>query len=290
MAFTTVGPAATGGSGYEVLPSGRVARMAALEETSQTSGASPPPNISQGRGGGVHLSSSSDFGLEDSPDSYRKHTPHHRPLHPPPRGRNASLSSSSVLMDPASPLASSDKNPSSGGDYSGTQQSEQLSYFKDYYSSDDIHPGDKVATLWAYTPRAADEFELERGDMLKIVGIWDDGWATGIILRERAEDNTAIPRRDMRDSGVSCSQTSQRPMSSPPEGGEVKAFPLVCVCLPEHWQKTIESEVQGSDFPDFSDGQTSSPEQQSGRRVGEKSSSRFKDDLNVPRSPASSSP
>jgi hypothetical protein len=24
--------------------------------------------------------------------------------------------------------------------------------------------------------------------------------------------------------------------------GEVKAFPLVCVCLPQHWRKTIEGE------------------------------------------------
>jgi hypothetical protein len=55
------------------------------------------------------------------------------------------------------------------------QTSEQLPYFKDYYSSEDIHPGDKVACLWAYAPRAPDEFELERGDMLKVIGIWDDG-------------------------------------------------------------------------------------------------------------------
>jgi len=38
-----------------------------------------------------------------------------------------------------------------------------------------MHPGDKVAVLWAYAPRAPDEFELDRGDMIKIVGIWDDG-------------------------------------------------------------------------------------------------------------------
>lgn len=54
-------------------------------------------------------------------------------------------------------------------------QSEQLPYFKDYYSAEDIHPGDRVATLWAYSPRAPDEFELDRGDMIKVVGIWDDG-------------------------------------------------------------------------------------------------------------------
>lgn len=50
-----------------------------------------------------------------------------------------------------------------------------LTCFQDYYSQDDIHPNDKVAVLWAYQPRAVDEFDLDRGDMLKVVGIWDDG-------------------------------------------------------------------------------------------------------------------
>ncbi|RSM13600.1 hypothetical protein CDV31_005770 [Fusarium ambrosium] len=107
--------------------------------------------------------------------------------------------------------------------YSG--QSEQLPFFKDYYSQDDIHPGDTVSVLWAYQPRAADEFSLERGDMLKIIGLWDDGWATGIMLNERAEE-WEVKRGD----------------SSPSASGEIKAIPLVCVCLPQHWRGTIEGE------------------------------------------------
>jgi hypothetical protein len=120
-----------------------------------------------------------------------------------------------------------------------SQQSEQLPFFKDYYSADDIHPGDRVAVLWAYQPRAADEFALERGDMLKVVGIWDDGWATGIMLDERAEEWESR-RQAQRDSGVS--NTSGRRDTSPPVSGEIKAFPLVCVCLPEHWRKTIDGD------------------------------------------------
>jgi hypothetical protein len=120
-----------------------------------------------------------------------------------------------------------------------SQQSEQLPFFKDYYSQDDIHPGDRVAVLWAYQPRAADEFALERGDMLKVVGIWDDGWATGIMLDERAEE-WETRRQAQRDSGVS--NTSGRRDTSPPVSGEIKAFPLVCVCLPEHWRKTIDGD------------------------------------------------
>ena len=143
--------------------------MSALEEGR---GSTSRPNraymSTMTRGVTGTTSSSSDFGLEDSPRS-RNITPIHRPLHPPPRGRNTSLSSSSILSTPMTP----EKNRSNP-DF-GSPQSEQLPFFKDYYSSDDIHPGDKVATLWAYSPRAPDEFELERGDMIKVVGIWDDG-------------------------------------------------------------------------------------------------------------------
>lgn len=113
-------------------------------------------------------------------------------------------------------------------------------FFKDYYSQDDIHLADKVAVLWAYQPRAPDEFALERGDMLKVVGIWDDGWATGVMLDERADEWNA-KQQAQRDSGVS--NTSGRRESSPVSlHREMKAFPLVCVCLPEHWRKTIEGD------------------------------------------------
>ena len=204
MTFTTVGPVQSG-RGYENISGARVARMSALEETSQQSGTSPSPppapaalaSSSQPKKqqqqqqqssspvarqvvGDKSPASSSDFGLDDSPTSRsrKKHSPRQRPLNPPPRGRNASLSSSSVLgstnSDPVSPVASSEKD-GSAREFSSPPQSEQLPYFKDYYSSDDIHPGDKVSTLWAYSPRAPDEFELVRGDMLKVVGIWDDG-------------------------------------------------------------------------------------------------------------------
>jgi hypothetical protein len=114
-----------------------------------------------------------------------------------------------------------------------------LPFFKDYYSQDDIHTGDRVAVLWAYQPRATDEFALERGDMIKVVGIWDDGWATGIMLDDRA-DEWESRRQAQRDSGVS--NASGRRDSSPAAAGEIKAFPLVCVCLPDHWRKTIEGD------------------------------------------------
>lgn len=136
-------------------------------------------------------------------------------------------------------------SPGSGGDFSSPEgvasgQSEQLPFFKDYYSNDDIHPGDKVSALWAYQPRAGDEFELERGDMLKVVGIWDDGWATGVRIDDRAEDYEG-KHKLQRDSGVS-NGTANREDSATPLG-EIKAFPLVCVCLPEAWKKTVEGDT-----------------------------------------------
>ena len=121
-----------------------------------------------------------------------------------------------------------------------SQQSEQLPFFKDYYSQDEIHPDDRVAVLWAYQPRAGDEFELERGDMLKVVGIWDDGWATGLRLNDRAED-WGDRAREQRDSGLSGQKSP-----TPPPSGDIKAFPLVCVCLPQHWKRTIEGDSNSS--------------------------------------------
>lgn len=252
MAYNPVGTKKPA-DGYEVLPGGRIARMSALEGHS---GDSPPHEDMNGHGAG---GAAAAFAVgrrrnqdASSSDEYSPVSNNGGVLRPPPAaGRRAgSLSSGSVLgmEDPQSP------NSGSGGDMSSpqgmaSQQSEQLPFFKDYYSQDEIHPGDKVSTLWAYQPRAADEFSLERGGMLKVVGIWDDGWATGVMTEERAEDWEA-KRSAQRDSGVS--NTSGRREDSPTVSGEIKAFPLVCVCLPDHWRKTIEgdgSTETGSTIP-----------------------------------------
>jgi hypothetical protein len=244
MTVNPAAAAATTPAGYEVLPGGRIARMSALEGHS---GDSPPRSnlpssaaagAAAGFAGGRRRrhdnSSSSEYG--DSPISTSRGI-----LRPPPAGRRqGSLSSNSALgvEDPQSPISGSGDGLSSPPAMT-SQQSEQLAFFKDYYSQDDIHPGDKVSTLWAYQPRAGDEWALERGDMLKVVGIWDDGWATGVLTKDRAEDWEA--KRDAhRDSGVS--HTSGIQDDSPARSGEIKAFPLVCVCLPDHWRKTIEGD------------------------------------------------
>ncbi|EAT85493.2 hypothetical protein HBI56_134680 [Parastagonospora nodorum] len=221
-------PMAYGGDGQRppsIVPGARVQRMAALEG-STSSGEPSERGVLSAFGG-------SQVGAYDSPETIRGHLAGALPR------RQGSLSSHSALGSSTnSPLSGSDQARNfSSPDGVASGQSEQLQFFKDYYSQDDIHPNDTVATLWAYQPRAGDEFELERGDMLKVVGIWDDGWATGVRISETAEQWEAR-KSEQRDSGVS--NTTRR--SRPETDSEIKAFPLVCVCLPQHWRKTIEGD------------------------------------------------
>lgn len=222
-------PMSYGGDGHApatVLPGARVQRMTALEgSTSSGTHSDRPAGVLSAFGG-------SQVDAYDSPETIRGH------LSALPR-RQGSLSSHSALgSSGTSPHSGSDQGRNfSSPDGVASGQSEQLQFFKDYYSQDDIHPNDVVATLWAYQPRAGDEFELERGDMLKVVGIWDDGWATGVRMNETAEQWEAR-KTEQRDSGVSNGSRRSRVEAD----SEIKAFPLVCVCLPQHWRKTIEGD------------------------------------------------
>ena len=209
----------------QVVPGGRIARMSALEGSSSDIPQRELPEIVGEERRRYGDTSGSEL-YSDSPGSRGGGGP------PITGRRNGSLSSKSVfgggLDDSNSPQSGS------GGQYSSPEglasgQSEQLASFKDYYSQDEIHPNDKVATLWAYQPRAGDEFALERGDMLKVVGIWDDGWATGVRIHDRAEDYE-LNHKLLRDSGVS--NGTNRGESSPPPTGEIKAFPVSLRKLP----------------------------------------------------------
>ncbi|KAF2145587.1 uncharacterized protein K452DRAFT_295193 [Aplosporella prunicola CBS 121167] len=211
-------------------PTGRVARMSALEDTSSSDHYDGPVGV-----GTYH-----HHGSDGSTDSPRSRTGRSAVVAagrlPKREGSLSSASRLAIGNDPSSPESTSnEEHYSPDGVNSG--QSEQLPFFKDYYSQDEIKPNDIVATLWAYQPRANDEFELERGDMIKVVGIWDDGWATGVKLQETADDWDES-RKWQRDSGMSSG--SRHPNAA--LNGEIKAFPLVCVCLPQHWRKTIEGD------------------------------------------------
>lgn len=223
--------------GMVMIPGGRVARMSALREM---------PSLTSRRSRRTFFGgSSTKYTTEPSESEAPSASPGwmSRQIPPVTGKRLGSLTSSSFLA------ASSDTSPRSGTKLSSPEvssQSEQMSSFQDYYSQDNIHPGDRVAVLWAYQPRAGDEFSLDRGEILKIIGIWDDGWATGVRLSESAE-NDGFKHREQRDSGVS---QGSHLMPSPAPTGDIKAFPLVCVCLPQHWKKIIdgagEADSEGS--------------------------------------------
>ncbi|KAF2152339.1 hypothetical protein K461DRAFT_327882 [Myriangium duriaei CBS 260.36] len=202
----------------EALPGGRVTRMSAID------------------GGRDEFDavrhSESHYNSPELGSPFIQHTP----KGPPPLRGKRSLMGGSALAYDSSDESSPQEDISSP---EGTGQSEQLAFFKDYYSQDEVHTGDLVSTLWAYQPRAQDEFELERGDMLKVVGIWDDGWATGVRVRTRAD--RWQDSQSHRDSGVDQDEDAD---------DEVKAFPLVCVCLPRYWRQTIEGETDNFDSPD----------------------------------------
>ena len=210
-------PHDTATGGLAPVPGGRVARMTALEGNSSDSHTNPPERRTPFTG----VSDSDPYN-----DSASRGDTGTRPV---TGKRGGSLSSNSIFGGlEASPHSDSNGHFSSPeGLASG--QSEQLPFFKDYYSNDEIHPNDRVATLWAYQPRAGDEFELERGDMLRVVGIWDDGWATGVRVPERADDWEG--KKDQRDSGVSGG--SGRREASPAPEGQVKAFPVRTVIAPD---------------------------------------------------------
>ena len=232
--MTYVGSSRPSHQAQEPVPGARVARMTALN------GASSEENSSQmgERPRGYLSSSGEEYG--DSPES-RRTAGMLGVAQLPKRHRSLNQESSS------SPRPETAQNNSSGNEYDTSPeagalsgQSEQLPFFKDYYSQDEIHADHLVATLWAYQPRANDEFELERGDMLRVIGIWDDGWATGVRVPQRAEQWDAR-RHQQRDSGVS--NGSRRPGSSDgppgsegesPPNGEIKAFPVSFVC-PLSW-------------------------------------------------------
>ncbi|GAM88552.1 hypothetical protein ANO11243_065850 [Dothideomycetidae sp. 11243] len=197
----------------EALPGGRVTRMSAIDGGHDEFVALPNSDS--------RYNTSSDLG---SPML------HQTPKGPPPlRGKRSNFTGDALAYD----SSEESSPPEALSSPEGTGQSEQLAFFKDYYSHHEVHTGDLVSTLWAYQPRAQDEFELERGDMLKVVGIWDDGWATGVRVRMRA-DRWNESNQSHRDSGVDQDEEAD---------DEVKAFPLVCVCLPRFWKQTIEGET-----------------------------------------------
>ena len=158
----------------------------------------------------------------------------------------------------------------------GTEGSEaaSVSVVADHYSTNAIVQQSEVVALWSYTPRLADEMGLERGDVVRIENLYDDGWALGRKLRTKVWD-LGDERSTERDSGLGTSHREST--STVPEGGiasapgekpasrgttsrssekdkgkdkeetgSIKAFPMVCVCHRDAW-----AEVRVSFYPIF---------------------------------------
>ena len=111
-----------------------------------------------------------------------------------------------------------------------------MPFFREPYSHSVFHAGDVVAVVWSYQPLTQDEFALERGDMIEIVNIWNDGWATGRFSPDRIDawesKHGILIETDLIDLGDSAELTKE-------PTNMVKAFPLVCVCAPRYWRKAI---------------------------------------------------
>jgi len=108
--------------------------------------------------------------------------------------------------------------------------------FRDAYSDSIFTAGDLVAAVWSYQPQTKDEFALERGDMIEIVSISNDGWATGRFSSDRIDaweqKHGILIDMDLIDLD-STSELRRAPTTM------VKAFPLVCVCDPRYWRKAV---------------------------------------------------
>jgi hypothetical protein len=63
-----------------------------------------------------------------------------------------------------------------------------LLHFRDDNSKEFLHTNSRVSVLWPCKPRETNEVTLDRGEMLQILRTYDDKWAGGYRLGERAEE------------------------------------------------------------------------------------------------------
>lgn len=112
---------------------------------------------------------------------------------------------------------------------------------KDYYSPEYICPGDKVAAVWSYESRTKDEFALERGDILQVTSIWGDGWAIGFRVKEPVPVTVGSVAGGSEGQSSAVAASSQSTTGTDGSNGEVKAFPLVCVCLATYSERVFQA-------------------------------------------------
>ena len=302
-------------NGYEhIEDESRVRRMVALHGPGEVM-SSPevtPPRISE-RGRRIDNSSSSDNNALSSPEGGSPVMTGTLPP-PPPRG-GGSYGSGPVTptrgesaLAAAAVAAMGSRGGNGNGGKRGSRTSTTLSTLSpgteagseaasvsvvaDHYSTNAIVPQSEVVALWSYTPRLQVEMALERGDVVRIENLYDDGWALGRKLKVKVWD---LPddRSTTRDSGIGTSQressstahrlSTESPPGEPPstsrsdkgkerespEAGSIKAFPMVCVCHRDAWAEvTISSTVADNQVVAREEEESTSPTPElGGRRI-----------------------
>ena len=268
-------------NGYDpIKDESRVIRMPALH-TGETSILDTSPEITPPRGPmRMDHSSSSEGNALSSPDNGSPLVTGAPP--PPTRPYVSSITSSptqpglaeAAMFGAGAAVASTSRTGGNGKRVSRTSttlsstspqsaeasEAASVSVVADHYSTNAILQHSEVVALWSYTPRLGDEMSLERGDVVCIENLYDDGWALGRKLRTKIWDMLSEESRSRseRDSGIgtlhreSTSSGRRGSLEHPstagttsdkgkekeiPETGSIKAFPMVCVCHRDAWSE-----------------------------------------------------
>ncbi|KAG4306419.1 hypothetical protein PORY_000407 [Pneumocystis oryctolagi] len=119
---------------------------------------------------------------------------------------------------------------------------------KDYYSDHQITRNTEVVALYMYKPKMPDEMTLEKGDIIHVVSVWDDGWCSGIKTGKMSnfdsEKNTS--KDDIEYLENINKNASESKTQAQTDELIIKVFPLVCVCHKDSWKKIVISDISPS--------------------------------------------
>ncbi|KTW32707.1 uncharacterized protein T551_00192 [Pneumocystis jirovecii RU7] len=120
---------------------------------------------------------------------------------------------------------------------------------KDYYSDHQITRNTEVVALYMYEPKMPDEMTLERGDIIYVVSVWDDGWCSGIKIGKM--DNFNSKRNSISENSIKYLEDTINNISETKTKAQtdeliIRVFPLVCVCHKDSWKDIIKSDISPS--------------------------------------------
>ncbi|KAG5437753.1 hypothetical protein PCANB_000466 [Pneumocystis canis] len=120
---------------------------------------------------------------------------------------------------------------------------------KDYYSDHQITRNTEVVALYIYEPKMPDEMILEKGDLIHVISVWDDGWCSGIKIGKLNHSNPK--KSNISESNIKYLGNNDKNISESKEEFQtdeliIKVFPLVCVCHKDSWKEINESNISPS--------------------------------------------